>query len=412
MDKIVTSASMASAATAVARGVPRSVYAHIPFCLAKCSYCDFNSYAGKLDLREPYVRALCAEGEAFWRRIVAQPNSRAGIGEQLDTLYVGGGTPTVLSTDQLAKIVVASAPLELRAGEIEITVEANPGTVDLAYLGGLRRLGVNRLSLGAQSMKDEELVLLGRIHSVDETRIAISLARRAGFDNISLDLMYGLPKQTVSGWRQTLAEALSLGVEHLSLYALTVEEGTPLAARVAKGEVVLPGDDDVADMYALAEDVLSEAGYEHYEISNWARPGRACRHNLAYWANVPYAGFGAGAHSYIGGHRCANVSNPDRYMEAASNQAATVEMDETIGFDMEVSETIFLGLRRDQGIGFAEFRRRFGCEVTALYGPALEELADSGLLQVGAGSMRLTRRGRYLSNEAFVRFLHASDFSE
>lgn len=383
--------------------VLRAVYVHIPFCRAKCAYCDFNSYAGKDGLHEAYVGALCQEAERFWQEC----SPATGV---ITSVYIGGGTPTILSADQLGRILSASAPARLRAAECEVTVEANPGTVDAGSLGALRRRGVNRLSLGVQSLDDNALKLLGRVHDAAEARRVVALARAAGFDNVNLDFIYGLPWQSlapdpVGGWRRTLREAARLDPEHLSLYALSVEPGTPLHVWVERGEVEVPGEDQVADMYSLAEDILREAGYEHYEISNWARPGRECRHNLVYWANEPYVGFGAGAHSYVDGRRRSNVAEPAEYVRRVTERLEVVESDEAIGPDLEMAETLFLGLRRGLGVSHSEFRRRFGCELADRYGPTIAELVRSGLLATDADGIRLTPRGRLLGNEVFVRFL-------
>lgn len=378
--------------------VPSAVYVHVPFCRAKCAYCDFNSYAGKDGLHEAYAGALRQEAERFWR-------DRPPAADAITSVYIGGGTPTVLPADQLGRILSASAPTMLRTAECEVTVEANPGTVDAESLGTLRRVGFNRLSLGVQSLDDGALKSLGRVHDAAEARRAVALARAAGFDNVNLDLIYGLPWQSLASWRWTLREALRLDPEHLSLYALSVEPGTPLHDWVERGEIELPGEDQVADMYSLAEDILRDSGYEHYEISNWARPGRECRHNLVYWANEPYVGFGAGAHSYVDGRRRGNVADPAEYVRRASDRLEVVESDEAIGSDLEMAETLFLGLRRGVGVSHFEFRRRFGRDLADRYGLTVAELVRSGLLSADADGIRLTPRGRLLGNEVFVRFL-------
>lgn len=381
-----------------ASNVLRAVYVHVPFCRAKCAYCDFNSYAGKDGLHEAYAGALCQEAERFWR-------DRPTAAEGITSVYIGGGTPTVLSADRLGRILSASAPAQLRAAECEVTVEANPGTVDAESLRTLRRLGFNRLSLGVQSLDDHTLKLLGRVHDAAEARRALILARAAGFENVNLDFIYGLPRQSLASWRRTLREALRLDPEHLSLYALSVEPGTPLHDWVERGEIELPGEDQVADMYSLAEESLRDSGYEHYEISNWARPGRECRHNLVYWANEPYVGFGVGAHSYVDGRRRGNVADPAEYIRRVTEGLEVVESDEAIGPDLEMAETLFLGLRRGAGVSHSEFRRRFGCELAGRYGPTIAELVRAGLLSADAAGIRLTPRGRLLGNEVFVRFL-------
>jgi oxygen-independent coproporphyrinogen-3 oxidase len=299
----------------------------------------------------------------------------------------------------------AAVPAEYRSEDIEITIEANPGTVDYDQLCQLRASGVNRLSLGVQSLDDSMLRQLGRIHSADQAREAYNWARQAGFSNVNLDFIFGLPSQTLEHWRQTLQAALEMAPEHLSLYALTVEEGTPLNAQVEDGGITLPEEDLVADMYQLAEDLLAEAGYEHYELSNWGRPGKESRHNLAYWANVDYLGLGAGAHSHLGGHRLANLGEPREYIEKIASKQSPRESDEEISFDLAMAETVFLGLRRSRGVERRAFATRFGRELDQVYGAAIEDLCQLGLLSADDDGIRLTRRGRLLGNEVFVRFM-------
>ncbi len=392
-----------------------SLYVHIPFCRAKCAYCDFNSYAGLEHLFGDYVQALVHEIE-----LVGQ-----ALNLEARTVYIGGGTPTVLSLDQLVSIMVACRRSFLPVNDIEITIEANPGTVDGDYLAGLLDLGINRLSLGVQSFNDQELCLLGRIHTAAEAIESYRLARKVGFTNINLDLIYGIPYQTLDHWREALRQALDLGPNHLSLYALTLEEHTPLAQRVACGEVPAPDDDLAADMYILVEEMLAEEGYVHYEISNWARlkaeswkletsirhPAFSfqypvCRHNLTYWHNEPYLGFGAGAHSYFDGRRYYNVLHPAGYIERLSKGKSPVAESEEISRDLEMAETMILGLRLvEEGVRFSDFEGRFGRELHEVYGKEVEELRELGLIEVDDERVRLTARGRLLGNEVFERFL-------
>lgn len=388
---------------------PAAVYAHVPFCRAKCAYCDFNSYAGREGLHEPYVRAICAEAERYWRGVSSLERCLAsGDDAVIRTVYLGGGTPTVLDIEQLGRILAACAPACLRSEDAELTVEVNPGTIDRDRLVALRYLGVNRLSLGVQSLDDSVLRFLGRIHSADQARQAMSMCRQAGFDNVNLDFIYGLPDQTLEDWRQTLDSAVQLAPEHLSLYSLTVEPGTVLYQWMERGQVVLPDEDSVADMYTLAEEVLDAAGYEHYEISNWARPGKPCRHNLVYWANEPYIGFGAGAHSYLAGCRRQNVAEPGVYAVRQAQGTDALGAEEAIDRDLEMAETMFLGLRRSGGVSRHEFHRRFGSDLNEHYGSVIDELCGLGLLTKDGDWVRLTRRGRLLGNEVFVRFLPSS----
>jgi len=266
-----------------------ALYLHIPFCAKRCPYCDFNTYAGLEDQFDAYTVALCREirqaGEAR-----ARPPVR--------TVFIGGGTPTVLEPELLGRILGACREAFAIAPAAEIASEANPGTVDRERFAALRALGVNRLSMGVQSFDDAELQWLGRIHNAIEAERSFEAARTAGFDNINLDFMFGLPDQQPETWARTLARALALDPEHLSLYSLIVEEGTPLADRVRRGAVAEPDDDLAADLYVYAMEALAEADFDQYEISSWGRAGRQCRHNLVYWRNEPYLGFGAGAHSF------------------------------------------------------------------------------------------------------------------
>jgi len=331
------------------------------------------------------------------------------------TIYLGGGTPSLLDLEQLAEILAASGrTFRIEEGS-EITLEANPGTIDLPYLKGLRELGINRLSLGVQSFDEGMLRLLGRIHSAGEALEAYRMARRAGFSNVNLDLLYSLPTQTVGQWEDTLKSAILLEPDHLSLYPLTLEEGTPLASRVAKGELPLPDEDMAADMYVLAEEMLDAARYRHYEISNWAKvlPGCSCgelgylasRHNLTYWHNEPYLGFGAGAHSYFGAQRYYNVLSPAEYIVRVESDRSPMREVEEIDRTLEMAETMIMGLRLLEGIDRGVFQRRFGQDLLEIYGEEIGELVGLGLVEMEEERIKLTLRGRLLGNEVFERLL-------
>lgn len=381
-----------------------SLYIHIPFCRVKCAYCDFNSYPGLDHLFEEYVRAL--QEEMRW---LSQRRSL-----RVNTIYLGGGTPTVLPLALLSEVLDACREHFVPAGEIELTVEANPGTVDSVYLAGLLEIGVNRLSLGVQSFHDGELRLLGRIHTAAQAVETYRLARQTGFGNVNLDLIYGLPRQTLSNWQTTLQQAINLRPDHLSLYCLSVEEGTPLEQRIAQRVLPGPDPDLAAEMYILAEKALNRAGYVHYEISNWARPGYRCRHNLTYWHNQPYLGLGAGAHSYFDQKRWHNVLSPVKYITRLESDRETsfppgVEEVEEIDEALEMAETVILGLRLVQeGVRLADFEARFGRGLVAVYGREIEEMEQAKLLAVNGERVRLTARGRLLGNEVFQRFLPRS----
>ncbi len=376
------------------------VYIHIPFCLSKCRYCSFNSYAGLGHVYETYATALekqillFGEGEEAW---------------QAETVYLGGGTPTVLSVDLLRNILEACRERFILAEDTEISIEANPGSVDLCYLRGLRELGVNRLSLGVQSFCDEMLALLGRVHTFSDAIEAYHAAREAGFDNINLDLIYALPTQTLEQWRADLAEATALRPEHLSLYCLSLEERTPLAEMVAGGSLPSPDPDLAAEMYTWAEEFLENAQYQHYEISNWTRTGHECRHNVLYWCNRPYLGFGAGAHSFHGKRRYHSVAAPAEYIRLVLAGGDTLAGSEVIEEALEMSETMIMGLRLCEGVSLEDFEERFRLPLTEAYAEQIRVLVAQGLLDMNGRGLRLTPRGRLLGNEVFERFLPGSD---
>jgi oxygen-independent coproporphyrinogen III oxidase len=383
------------------------VYIHIPFCRVRCGYCDFNTYAGLSGLLGDYVAALCAEIAP-----PASPSQGEGWGgdtqpEQIAaTVYLGGGTPSLLSTEHLSSVLAACRARFTIPADAEVTIEANPGTVSESSLLAMRQLGVNRLSLGVQSFDDAVLRLLDRLHSAAEARAAFTAARRAGFDRISLDFMYGLPGQSLQHWRDTLYQALDMGAEHLSLYALTLEHNVPMARRVAAGVVTLPDDDAAADMYTLAEDMLEHAGYRHYEISNWSSsPATESEHNGIYWRRRPYYGFGAGAHSFDGRRRSSNLLQPRRYIAAVHERGQATAHSETLSRRMAMAETMFLGLRLlYEGVTAAGFAAQHHRPLS-VFATQIASLVDEGLLVDTGDRIVLTRRGRLLSNQVFVRFM-------
>lgn len=371
-----------------------ALYIHIPFCLRKCSYCSFVSYPQRQGDIPAYLAAL--KKELSW----------LARGKRLRSIYFGGGTPSLLSARQLGDVLSAISSLGTVDKTAEITIEANPGTVSEPYLKTLRGLGVNRLSLGVQSLNDAELALMGRLHSVAEAREAVRFARNAGFTNLSLDLIYGLPGQTLADWQKTLRAAMAIAAEHLSLYCLTLEDGVPMWQAIKRGELPDIDPDLCADQYEMAEDLLAESGYRHYEISNWARPGYECRHNLTYWYNSPYLGIGAAAHSSLDGQRRANTADIGKYLAAFANEAAPVlDLHEEIGAELQLAETAILGLRLEQGISTDDIQARFGIDLWHRYRQEISELVGAGLLECNSRCLRLTRRGRLLSNEVFWRFL-------
>ncbi len=385
---------------------PIGLYLHIPFCTAKCGYCDFNSYAGHEHLIPSYTGTLLKEA-SLWRATVGQ--------RPVATVFFGGGTPSLSPVDEMRAILDGLRATFAFAPDAEVSLEANPGSLSEEYLRGLRGAGFNRLSIGVQSFDDEELVVLDRVHTAAQARDAFAAARAAGFDNVNLDLIYGLPEQPLAAWQRSLEQALALAPEHLSLYALTVEEGTPLARDIARGRVTSPDPDAQAEQYEWTQDRLARAGYEHYEISNWARPGRRCAHNLLYWRNREYLGLGAGAHSYLDGVRFSTVLLPQRYQELVDESLAGIEDGrgvmrqvagaEQITPDLAMADELILGLRLDEGISRADFAACYGRDPREVYGGVIDEFTGYGLLEETATHLRLTRRGRLLSNELFQRLL-------
>ncbi len=385
---------------------PLSLYIHIPFCVRRCPYCDFNSYAGIDDKhRDIYVHALRQEIRQWGARL-HRPAVR--------TIFIGGGTPTTLNGIQFGAIMATCRESFRVDIDAEISSEANPGAVDSACFEAMLAAGINRLSLGVQSFDDKALTFLGRIHDSAEARAAYRAARQVGFQNINLDFMFGLPGQSVANWRRTLAEAIELEPEHLSLYSLTVEPGTPLARWVTAGKVPAPDDDQAAADYELAMEMLAPAGFTHYEISNWAQangedswqPHYACRHNIVYWRRQPYLGFGAGAHSFLSERRWWNVRRPETYIRRLADGRTPTAGSEHIDRRTARGETMMLGLRLlTEGVSDGDFQQAFGVPIASAFPTELEELTSAGLLDYCHGRCRLTPRGYLLANQVFRRFL-------
>ena len=391
--------------------VPLSLYVHIPFCRRRCGYCDFNTYAGMESWIAHYSAALKQE--------ITEVALAAGARLPVGTVFWGGGTPSLLPIEQIALIQNAYSQYYALLSDVEITLEANPGTVSLSWLTELRRLGFNRLSFGMQSANPDELRLLDRAHAPQDVQSAVAWSRQAGFDNLNLDLIYGLPNQRLSDWQNTLSAALQLEPEHLSLYSLIVEPGTPLAAQVEAGRLPPPDDDLAADMMDLAAEVLSAAGFVQYEISNFARGlEHSCHHNLQYWRNLPYLGFGAGAHGSAAGWRTANLASISAYLNALTASSewpaypfspANAERN-PIDRWTEVQETLMVGLRlTHEGVSLKGFANRFGVDLIALFGATIDRLQAQGLLEWAelepGKALRLTSRGRLLGNQVFAAFI-------
>jgi oxygen-independent coproporphyrinogen-3 oxidase len=376
-----------------------SLYFHIPFCISKCSYCDFTSYAQPEISVASYVRLLLEE---------LRLRSKSLEQSVVPTIYFGGGTPSLLSAAQIDSLIKAVLNHFSVEEEAEITLEANPGTVTLASLEGYLAAGVNRLSLGVQSLNDRQLALLGRKHSADEARAAFSMARTAGFTNIGIDLMNGLPEQTLVDWQDTLREAVALKPEHISVYGLSVEEGTPFAKKAGQGELHLPDEELAIAMLELTGEFLCDAGYEHYEISNFARPGYRSRHNQVYWQRSNYLGFGVGAHSFLKVHGYGGRwENPPTLAEyaAAVSSAKLPEIEALLTRKEAMSEFMFLGLRMIEGADAEEFARQFGLELEEAFPEVTGRLCEKGLLCADKSNLRLTSRGLLLANQVMAEFI-------
>lgn len=366
------------------------IYLHIPFCKSRCSYCDFATDVYRSgDAVERYVEALCREigGVSAETRTLSA-----------DTIYLGGGTPSLLTPEQVARIFSSVRDRFDISDDVEITMEMNPATVTAESLAGYRELGVNRASFGVQTFNDRDLKLLARGHDANDARTTFKLLRQAGFDNISFDLIAGLPGQTMDDWRRNLDEAVAMSPEHLSLYLLEIHEGTPLAEQVRSGRRTQIDDELAADMYEMMIDRLDDAGYRQYEISNFAKPGFESRHNSKYWRLDPVYGFGVSAHSFDGAERYANERDTNAYVQLIESGAVAEVFREPID---EAAEFAFLGLRLNEGIGVDAYAARFDRDLWAHAERALE----NGLLETSEGRIRLTRKGMLFSNEVFAEFV-------
>jgi len=385
-----------------------SLYLHIPFCRHRCSYCDFNTYTTLEGLQHEYVESLCHE----LRQVAAACEKETGR-IPVHTVYFGGGTPSLLSSTQLGEILGSVKRWFRLDDDAEISLEANPGTVDTNYLLTLAEAGINRLSVGAQSAISSELRLLEREHDFAAVTKAASSSRAAGLTNLSLDLIYGVPGQTLYSWQQSLSAVLALKPTHLSLYCLTIEPGTPMKRWLDSGRLDAPDSDLAADQFGLACDILAGHGFEHYEISNWALPGYECRHNLTYWRNQAYLGFGAGAHGHSGGYRYQVVRQPRVYIRRMQNEpsahfpfSAAVASKHSLSRREAMSDTVITQLRLlQEGLDLRGFEAKFGQSLDDAFDGLVSQLAEWGLLSVVDSSLRLTKKGYFLSNQVFYRFM-------
>ncbi|MBV8858197.1 MAG: radical SAM family heme chaperone HemW [Acidobacteria bacterium] len=374
------------------------IYIHVPFCRSRCSYCDFATGTFEAALAERYVGALAREIESF-----EFEDARTDV----DTVYFGGGTPSLLTPAQVSRVLEAVRGRFRVDAAAEVTLEMNPGTVTAPGLRALRAAGVNRASFGAQTFDDRELKRLGRTHTADDTRRTFDRLRAAGFDNISFDLIAGLPRQTLAGWERNLEEALALRPEHLSLYLLEVHEGTPLAEQIRQGRYPSPDPDLAAEMYRLLVERARAAGYEQYEISNFGLPGRESRHNLKYWTGAPFYGFGNSAHSFDGRRaRWANERDARAYVKLIEEKGDAVVSLEELDERGASAEALFLGLRLlSKGVDLAAHRARFHSDVRADYAADLARFDEAGLIEIEGDVLRLTPAGALLSNEVFAAFV-------
>ena len=387
----------------------------MPFCQTKCPYCDFNTYSGIEDQISGYVVSLQDELRG-WGNLLSQP--------PVKTIFLGGGTPSYLPTSDLEDVQKTIRSSFKVSSTAEITMECNPGDVTSEKAANWLASGVNRISMGVQSFDDGLLSLLGRRHTALEAKQAFRTLREAGFRNQSIDLIYGLPYQSTDQWSHTLDEAIGLDPDHISLYSLQIEKGTPLAVDVAIGKTPIPDDDLAADMYEEAQRRLAENGFTQYEISNWSKPKLESQHNLLYWLNEPYLGVGPGAHSWIAGQRFANLKSPRRYVSVVGKNYEKVGPDPVASMRspagpvedvdittpaIDVAETMMMGMRLNQGVTHKRFEKRFGIGVNIVFPDEVKRLLNLGLVEVTDDALMLSERGRLLGNEVFAEFIGDGD---
>ena len=378
----------------------RGIYIHIPFCIAKCNYCDFYSVpiGRSMDWQEQYIRGL-----------VAEIKQRASFydGQRIITIYIGGGTPSLLTAGQIDRLLTKLAATFTLSSDIEITIEANPATVNEKYLRECRQAGVNRLSLGVQSFIDRELHLLGRLHSAQDSKEAIRAARAAGFANLNLDLIYGIPGQTTDDWTANLCQAMVADTEHLSLYLLQLEPHTPMGRWVDEGKLLMLEDEQEYQLYQISREFLNHHGYQQYEISNFARPGKECRHNLHYWYSAEYIGLGAGAVSFINRVRQQNAQL-DSYLQVSADYQPGFwqgEILESMSERQRWIDAVVMGLRTTQGIYMEDFKSRFGVDLHQEYAQVINELMAGGFIIIKDGYLRLAPSAYFISNQVLYRFM-------
>jgi oxygen-independent coproporphyrinogen III oxidase len=377
---------------------PAGLYLHIPFCRTKCGYCAFTSYPCPDQPPAGYLKAVAGQLSMMTAHHLVRKVTFGSI-------FIGGGTPTIYPSDQLGRMLDDARRLLLFTEPVEITVETNPNTVTRSNLATLQQSGVNRLSIGVQSFADHVLRAIGRSHTAAEADDAIRLARTAGFANLNLDLIYGLPEQTLEDWKFSLTAALAHAPEHLSLYELMIEEGTPFAKRAARRDLILPDEDTVLAMEETAYELLAARGYRRYEVSNFSRPGYECRHNLNYWQNGSYLGLGAGAVSCLAGIRIRNVNDPALFIDLVNKGRPPFAEAEALSLAASYRETVIMGLRLLGGISIPALEKRFGKSLQEMYGPVLNHLLAEELIVIEKDCLRLSRRGLPVANQILAQLV-------
>ncbi len=377
---------------------PAGIYIHIPFCATRCHYCNFATGGYEAELARRYVAAV--REEINRSDVSTKPSMRV-----VDTIYFGGGTPTTLSVEQISSVIELCHQKFKVAPNAEVTTEANPGSVSQTYLEDLRAIGVNRLSFGVQSFDDDELQMIGRTHSSEDARQAVRMARAAGFTNVSIDLIAGLPEQKTETWQRNLEEAFALAPDHLSVYLLELYKDAPLLHRIERGELRAIDEELTVEMYFALMDEAAHHSFEHYEISNWARPGFESRHNLKYWTGAPYWAFGVSAAGFDSHTRWSNTRNIHEYLEKIeSGQSPVAERIELDDEDRQ-SENLFLRLRLKDGVDLGEHQSRFGVNVMERYRSEIERLREAGLVELKGNVLKISRAGTVLANEVFAAFV-------
>jgi oxygen-independent coproporphyrinogen III oxidase len=374
--------------------VSLGIYIHIPFCQSKCDYCHFISVPFRADWADRYKKAVLKEIESYPVTI-----------EEVNSIYFGGGTPSLVPADHIAEILGECRRRFHMTEDCEVSMEANPGTISADKTAVYRKSGINRISVGAQSFADQELLSIGRLHTSGMISEAFELLHKDGFRNINMDLLLGLPGQTAESWRRNLCETVHLSAPHVSVYMLDLDEPCPLQSQVADGSAALPGEDLVSDLYLETIQFLSSFGYRQYEISNFAKPGYDCRHNLKYWKREAFQGFGLGSHSFDRHSRYANLSQIEDYISAMETGASPVSWRELVTDKQALQETLFLGLRLNEGVSWNQLQNPNTGDDLTIYGDSLKDFCDRGLMERTDSIIRLTKSGMLLSNEIFQKFV-------